>query len=208
MQTVELFCGTKSFSNVAAARGFKTFTLDIEPAFSPDLCSSILRVTPEQLPRHPVVLWASPPCQAFSVAALHHNWHRDGTPKHPRVFDALKVVRRTLRLIDEIRPDWWFIENPRGMLRKQSFMQGLDRRTVTYCQYGDMRQKPTDIWTNAHWWEPQASCVRGAACHVAAPRGSRAGTQGIKGARERSRIPARLFDEIFAQLLERYRSAA
>ena len=27
------------------------------------------------------------------------------------------------------------------------FMQGLPRYTVTYCQYGERRQKPTDIWT-------------------------------------------------------------
>lgn len=28
------------------------------------------------------------------------------------------------------------------------WMRSLPRYTVTYCQYGDNRMKPTDIWTN------------------------------------------------------------
>ncbi len=31
----------------------------------------------------------------------------------------------------------WYIENPRGMMRKMPCMQNLIRHTVTYCQYGD-----------------------------------------------------------------------
>src|SRR5471032_505597 len=155
MQTVELFCGTKSFSKVAVHRGHKTFTLDIEPAFAPDLLASIRDVRPAQLPHNPLILWASPPCQAFSVAALYRNWNPDGTPKHQRVIEAKKIVRKTIALIDAIKPDWWFIENPRGMLRKMPFMQDFHRQTITYCQYGGTAQKPTDIWTNAHWWEPR-----------------------------------------------------
>ena len=37
MQTVELFCGTKSFSKVAARLGHRTFTLDNDPALIPPL---------------------------------------------------------------------------------------------------------------------------------------------------------------------------
>lgn len=40
-------------------------------------------------------------------------------------------------------------------------------------------------------------CKPGASCHEAAPRGSRTGTQGIKGAKDRGRIPEALFEEIF-----------
>ena len=75
----------------------------------------------------------------------------------------------------------------------------IHRHTVTYCQYGDTRMKPTDIWTNAEWWEPKPPCKNGMPCHVAAPRGSVTGTQGIKGAKGRSVIPAELFHEIFEQ---------
>jgi hypothetical protein len=45
---------------------------------------------------------------------------------------------------------------------------------------------------------PPAS-KRGAPCHEAALRGSRTGIQGIKGAKDRSRIPPALFEQIFRQ---------
>ena len=72
------------------------------------------------------------------------------------------------------------------------WMQGLPRYTVTYCQYGDERMKPTDIWTNhpAPCFKPR--CKNGDPCHVSAPRGARTGTQGLKGSKERSVIPEEL----------------
>jgi len=78
-------------------------------------------------------------------------------------------------------------------------MQDFKRFTVTYCQYGDTRQKPTDIWTNFDW-KPKPMCKPKATCHISAPRGSRTGTQGLKNAKERSVIPPNLFREIFEQL--------
>ena len=62
---------------------------------------------------------------------------------------AIENVLRTLMLMDEIAPALWFIENPRAVLRKMPFMpNGDSRHEVWYCQYGDTRAKPTDIWTN------------------------------------------------------------
>ena len=201
MQTVELFCGTKSFSKVAARLGHDTFTVDNDPRHFPDLDINVLALDAKQLPRRPDILWASPPCEAFSVAAICHNWdfvHR--VPKSERARIAIATVEQTLRLIREISPRWWFIENPRGMLRTLPMMQRHPRNTVTYCQYGDTRMKPTDIWTNASWWEPRPHCMAGDPCHEPAPRGSRTGTQGIMTSIERGRIPAPLFADIFAQL--------
>ena len=77
-----------------------------------------------------------------------------------------------------------------------SFMRDIPRYTVTYCQYGDMRQKPTDIWTNHPDPRFKPMCKRGAPCHQSAPRGSKCGTQLIKGAKERSRIPEQLCQHI------------
>lgn len=78
------------------------------------------------------------------------------------------------------------------------FMQDLPRYTVTYCQYGDTRMKPTDIWTNHPDPKFKPACKNGDKCHVSAPRGSATGTQGIKGARDRSRIP----DELCRYIVE------
>lgn len=200
MQTIELFSGTESFSSVARHFGHKTFTVDNDNSFSPDLCKDINQVSPEDLPRRPDILWASPPCEGFSVAVIGRNWHRDGRPKTKRARAAIGLIVRTLAVVASTGPTWWFIENPRGMLRKMPFMQGLTRHTVTYCQYGDTRMKPTDIWTNAWWWTPRPPCKNGDSCHEAAPRGSKTGTQGIALAKDRGRIPPALFEEIFAQV--------
>lgn len=76
------------------------------------------------------------------------------------------------------------------------FMNGLPRYTVTYCQYGDTRMKPTDIWTNHPNPNFKPPCKNGDSCHVPAPRGAVTGTQGVKGSRYRSVIPNELCNYI------------
>jgi len=57
--------------------------------------------------------------------------------------------------------------------------------------------KPTDIWTNCLNWKPiNKMCHNGNPDHEKAPRGSRTGTQGLKGNTERSVIPKELIKEI------------
>lgn len=199
MITVELFCGTKSFSNVASFLGHNTFAVDNNSYFHPDVCKDILDVQVKDLPRADV-LWASPPCTSFSVASIGKSWYVNGQPKRLESALGMAYVLKTLKLIDELKPKYWFIENPRGKLRTMEFMKPFHRKTVTYCQYGDTRMKPTDIWTNFVEWKPKPMCKNGDSCHVAAPRGSRTGTQGLKGNMERSVIPPELFYEIFEQL--------
>ena len=81
-------------------------------------------------------------------------------------------------------------------------MQNLPiRHTVWYCQYGDDRAKPTDIWTNNKLWVPKKEChnYRNGVKHChheSAPRGSKTGTQGKKGSYERSKIPEKLCAEV------------
>ena len=81
-------------------------------------------------------------------------------------------------------------------MRKMDFMHGLARHTLTYCQYGDTRMKPTDIWTNHPNPRFKPPCRNGDPCHVSAPRGAKTGTQGLKGSVDRSRIPRELCEHI------------
>lgn len=147
-----------------------------------------------------------PPCTTFSVASIGHHYKGSSKGLYVPVTDAarigVEIVLKTIEIIKHFSPRYFFIENPRGLLRKMPFMQvGMFdfikyRHTVTYCQYGDHRMKPTDIWTNSEYWKPKPACKNGDPCHVAAPRGSRTGTQGIKGAYDRSKIPEELCVEI------------
>ena len=65
------------------------------------------------------------------------------------------------------------------------------------CQYGETRQKPTDLWTNHPDPQFKPPCKRGSPCHEAAPRGSKCGTQKINGKRDRARIPVLLCEHIY-----------
>jgi hypothetical protein len=104
----------------------------------------------------------------------------------------------------------YYIENPRGYLRKMYFMQGIPRATIWYCRYNAINAKPTDIFSNNIYnplfnidgWKPRPICFNGNInCHhEAAPRGSKTGTQGLKGNYERSKIPKELCDEIIETL--------
>lgn len=201
MNTVEIFSGTKSFSKVMEEYGFLTETVDNNIDLKPGIVADIRKIPDDYFP-NTEILWASPPCQGFSVAAIGKNWgggHRGYEPKSDSAKLSIELVKKTLSIIQTSKPKWWFIENPRGLLRKMPFMQGFTRHTVTYCQYGDNRMKPTDLWTNAHWFVPRPVCKNGDTCHEASPRGSKTGTQGIKGAKDRGRIPPELFQDIIKQ---------
>lgn len=202
MNVLELFAGTGSFSKVAEQAGHNVFTSDYDPSFNTDYCIDIMDFDIEKLPFKPDVIWASPPCETFSVASIGHHWTGGKgayVPKTERAKKGKAIVLRTIHLINKLKPKYWFIENPRGVLRKMPFMQDFNRYTVTYCQYGDTRMKPTDIWTNANL-ELKPMCKNGMPCHISAPRGSRTGTQGIKTYRDRSVIPKQLCKHIISQL--------
>src|SRR5690349_7869682 len=99
MQTIELFCGTKSFSTVAASFGYATFTVDNDASHGADLTADILLLSSGVLPSAPFMLWASPPCQTFSVLSISHYWNADGTPK---TLTGQRLLAKTLGLIIEL----------------------------------------------------------------------------------------------------------
>ena len=203
---LDLFCGTKSMSNAFAAAGWEVYTVDWEKSFQPSLVADIGSLTAEDIIKLcdgvPDVIWMSPDCTSYSVAAIGR--HR----KKNLVTDELEPVSEYAKFCDQVnshiidvvvnqlKPKYWFIENPRGGMRKMKFIREHPRYTVTYCQYGDIRQKPTDIWTNHPKPEFKPCCKPGAPCHQAAPRGSRSGTQGLRNNTERARIPEELCKHI------------
>jgi len=204
MKTLELFAGSRSFSKIAKSLGHKVYTTDNQDFKSIDQVCDIFDFDINKIPYKPDIIWASPPCTSFSVASIGHHWNLDNTPKTDKAELGMAIVKKTIEIINYLKPKYWFIENPRGKLRKLDFMQNLPRKTVTYCSYGDMRMKPTDIWTNFDF-TTRAMCKNGNKdCHhEPAPRGSQTGTQGLKGDYLRSQIPPALFEDIFEQINKR-----
>ena len=204
MKVLELFAGSRSVGKIAESLGMEVFSSDLTPFDGIHYAVSILDFDVTKVPFKPDVIWASPPCTGFSVAALGHHWTGGKGAYIPKTDTArlgIELVKKTIEVIEYFDPTYWFIENPRGVLRKMPFMDGYKRNTVTYCQYGDERMKPTDIWTNSEVWVPRKMCKNGDPCHVAAPRGSKTGTQGRANAYERSKIPEDLCREILKSCL-------
>lgn len=211
MKFLELFAGTRSIGKAAEAAGHEVFSVEWDKQFENiNLYADILTITAADILEKfgkPDVIWASPDCSTFSIAAISHHRRKnpetgnlDPVSEYAKFCD--KVDRHVLNLIKELNPKFFFIENPRGGMRKMTWMQGLPRYTVTYCQYetdkpvSERRMKPTDIWTNHPNPQFRPMCKNGDPCHAAAPRGAKTGTQGLKGSKERSVIPPALCEHI------------
>mgnify|MGYP006271638557 CR=1 FL=1 len=196
MKVLELFAGSKSVGKAAEELGMEVFSCDINAFDGIDYVGDIMDFDYNKVPFQPDIIWASPPCTGFSVAVIGRNWNMDKTPKTETARIGLELVKKTIEVINHFNPTYWFMENPRGMLRKIPIMEQFKRHTVTYCQYGDTRMKPTDVWTNSDLWMPKPACNNGDPCHIATPRGSNNGTKGLKNAYERSKIPHDLCLEV------------
>ena len=213
MKVLELFAGTRSIGKAFEKSGHKVYSVEWDKNFKNiDLYADIGKLTKDDVISlcngTPDVIWASPDCTTFSIAAIsHHRKNNAETGNLDAVSDYAKfcdaVDQNVIKLIRELNPKFYFIENPRGGMRKMTWMQGIPRYTVTYCQYGDTRMKPTDIWTNHPNPQFKPMCKNGDPCHVPAPRGSKTGTQGLRGSKERSVIPSELCEHI-VRICEEY----
>lgn len=204
MKVLELFAGTRSIGKSFENRGHEVYSVEWDKKHDNiNLYADISEVTAEQILKEfgkPDIIWASTDCTSYSIAGISHhrtkaeNGNLEPKSEYAKFCDVTN--KHVIELIKELDPKYFFIENPRGGMRKMDFMQDLKRYTVTYCQYGDTRMKPTDIWTNHPDPKFKPMCKNGAPCHVSAPRGSITGTQGLRGSVERSRIPKELCDHI------------
>ena len=201
LKVLELFAGTRSIGKAFEKNGHEVYSVEWDKQHGNiDMYADISQITPEIILEkfgQPDVIWASPPCEKFSVAAIGRHWIK-GTnlPKTEDTQKALELLEHTVQLIKDLNPKVFFIENPRGKMRKMDCLQDIPRHTVTYCGWGDTRMKPTDIWGNHPNPQFKPPCKNGDPCHVASPRGSRTGTQGMKGAVARSVIPEELCDYV------------
>lgn len=122
MKILELFAGTRSIGKAFEKRGHEVFSIDWDESFKDiDWNVNINDVTSEDILSrfgHPDVIWASPDCTTYSVAAIqrHRRKTKDGDliPISDYARECDIVNRHVLDLIFELNPTYYFIENPRG----------------------------------------------------------------------------------------------
>ena len=93
-------------------------------------------------------MWFSPPCTEFSIAI--------GKRCKDREVD-LSIVKACFNIVEDAKPTYWIIENPRGCLRH---FIGKPTVTVNYSDYGFITIKPTDLWGIFPWFWSNTKTVK------------------------------------------------
>ena len=84
-----------------------------------------------------------PPCTEFSKA----NWGL-GRCKDRR--PDMSIVDTCFKIVEQAKPIYWMIENPRGCLRH---FIGRPQYEIRYGDYGHYCHKPTDLWGVLPWFQ-------------------------------------------------------
>lgn len=217
MRVLELFAGSRSVGKVADQLGIEVFSVDIEDFDGIDLVKDIEFLRLEDLPWVPDLVIAGVPCTSYSICGIrYHRSHLK--PISDFAVKSDRLIKAVLQLVEDL-DCIYFIENPRGLLRKMEFMQFSERRTIWYCQYGDNRAKPTDLFSNDFYgmfnlkgWKPRNECHNGNShCHHDKQSRSyqrrkllgqtQGGTSGMNSKYDRSVYPV----ELCRDLLDHYK---
>jgi site-specific DNA-cytosine methylase len=105
---LDLFSGLGGASQAMKQRGWNVITVDIEPRFEP---THVMDVKDYKHNGDGIdLLWASPPCIEFSKDCMPKSWHRTAQPD-------TALLEHTVRIINEVKPRYWIIENVRGAVK-------------------------------------------------------------------------------------------
>jgi hypothetical protein len=166
LRILVLCCGTKSVEKQAhtSFANVECTSVDVAARFEPTHCMTVEQFVSKVMPRYGPnyfdVVWCSPPCTEYSRAK---------TVGKRDLLKADATVHACLEAIAYLRPTYWFVENPRGLLQHRELMRALEpfREKTTYCKYGTLYQKPTNIWSNTKGVPPVLmECKYGDRCEL------------------------------------------
>lgn len=184
MKLLELFSGQGTISQTFTKHGFETYRVDWSHEVEAELHCDVASLTVQDIIKLcggvPDVVWASPQCTTYSIATHRHRTKANGLqPMTDTAKYDDRVNWKLWQLIDDLvaaGTQIYFVENPRGRYRHMPFVEGRDRKTVTYCAYGRRGNykgyenyftvKPTDIFTNLGDKQFRAPCYRSHEGHI------------------------------------------
>ena len=105
MNVLDLYSGSGGFSEAFKQRGHKVIRIDIDLRFKPDICADISNLP---IKGYWDIILASPPCTEFT---------RDFLPWFNDPYPSLDLVRKTKEIINELKPQWWILENVQGSVK-------------------------------------------------------------------------------------------
>lgn len=136
---LDLCSGTGAWSEPFVKRGFNVIRVDTRISSALDVR---VWTPPPGLKVYGVL--ASPPCTEFANSGAR--WWQD---KSPLLLDeAIRVVRGCLRIIEQCKPKWWALENPKGRIRLMVPELGAPSFHFQPYEYEDFHVKLTYVYGN------------------------------------------------------------
>ena len=106
LRVLDLYSGSGSITKAFHAFGHEADSLDLDPRFGPTICKDVFEWDYSALPSGLYdVIWASCPCEQYSLARCNALTPRD-------LVLADRLVQRARDIIDHFKPRCWFVENP------------------------------------------------------------------------------------------------
>jgi site-specific DNA-cytosine methylase len=188
MKVLELFAGSRSIGKVAESMGSEVWSCDISEFEGINDIGDIRNFDYSKVPFIPDVIWASPPCESWSIACAASGgnvyWEtvRDGRKtvgikpredfsgtssckvwKNPELVKQVRdmyvaLLEKTFEIIEYYKPKVWFIENPVGYMRFYVKDRVPYTNMTSYCQYGFPYRKNTNIFSNVKLDLKQCIC--------------------------------------------------
>lgn len=213
LKCVDLFSGLGGFSESPYQRGWEVVRVDNDDGFAhiPEtIIEDVFSLDPRDLIQEPDLMVISPPCECFSLMAVGHYW-KNGKPAHPDTLFAIQLVKRALEIKDALKPKYWVVENPNGMMIHvlgppivrtwwAAWYSDCDSiiRILKNAGYDSGPLKPTNLWGVL----PAIDFPTKPKNYIRAKSGSNEGIQDARlSAAERSLVPFK-FSEALAIAIE------